>query len=286
VSFQRPAACFNTNIRVVGDSRFLLLKCRTEPEIGGADLWVTDLANSKAFTLTLNDEFPVWPGYGGGLLAWTDLLPDGSPAVVGRMIDDLLPEPDWAYFAETGAHLKYGFRSFWEANGSLPVFGYPLTEEYPTRNRDTGAVYTTQITERQRFEWHPENAGTPYEVLLGRLGAEVLIHQERDWTTLPTGDPTAPHYFPETSHAIAPEFWEYWSSHGLDLGDPGLTFRESLGLFGYPLSEPMIEPNNDGADVLSQYFERAVFEYHPDNPEPYRVLLRRLGAEFLTARGW
>jgi len=120
----------------------------------------------------------------------------------------------------------------------------------------------------------------------GRLGAEVLIHQERDWTTLPTADPTAPHYFLETGHAIAPEFWEYWSSHGLDLGDPGLTFRESLGLFGYPLSEPMIEPNNEGAEVLSQYFERAVFEYHPDNPEPYRVLLRRLGAEFLTARGW
>jgi hypothetical protein len=33
-----------------------------------------------------------------------------------------------------------------------------------------------------------------------------------------------------------------------------------------------------------QYFERAVFEYHPENDEPYRVLLRRLGAEALARK--
>jgi uncharacterized protein YkwD len=36
-----------------------------------------------------------------------------------------------------------------------------------------GATYLTQHFERARFEWHPENAGTPYEVLLGLLGAEL-----------------------------------------------------------------------------------------------------------------
>jgi hypothetical protein len=29
-----------------------------------------------------------------------------------------------------------------------------------------------------------------------------------------------------------------------------------------------------------------VFEYHPDNQDPYTVLLRRLGAEMLVAREW
>jgi hypothetical protein len=29
-----------------------------------------------------------------------------------------------------------------------------------------------------------------------------------------------------------------------------------------------------------------VFEYHPANPDPYAVLLRRLGAEALAAQGW
>jgi hypothetical protein len=29
-----------------------------------------------------------------------------------------------------------------------------------------------------------------------------------------------------------------------------------------------------------------VFEHHPDNPDPYQVLPRRLGAEMLAAHGW
>jgi hypothetical protein len=38
--------------------------------------------------------------------------------------------------------------------------------------------------------------------------------------------------------------------------------------------------------LKTQYFERAVFEYHPDNPDPYKVLLRLLGAEEIERRGW
>ena len=34
-------------------------------------------------------------------------------------------------------------------------------------------MYTVQYFERARFEWHPENRGTPSEVLLGRLGAQA-----------------------------------------------------------------------------------------------------------------
>jgi hypothetical protein len=123
-------------------------------------------------------------------------------------------------------------------------------------------------------------------VLLGRLGAELLERQGRDWHEFPTANPAAPHYMPETGHAIASEFWDYWSNHGLDFGDDGASFRESLALFGYPLSEPMMETNGDGDTVLTQYFERAVFEWHPDNPIEWQVLLRRLGAEEVAARGW
>ncbi len=32
--------------------------------------------------------------------------------------------------------------------------------------------------------------------------------------------------------------------------------------------------------------ERAVLEYHPDNPAEHQVLLRHVGAEVLDARGW
>jgi hypothetical protein len=46
------------------------------------------------------------------------------------------------------------------------MFGYPISEEF----FEGGSV--VQYFERARFEWHPENEGTPYVVLLGQLGRE------------------------------------------------------------------------------------------------------------------
>ncbi|HET9016290.1 MAG TPA: peptidoglycan hydrolase, partial [Thermomicrobiaceae bacterium] len=62
-----------------------------------------------------------------------------------------------------------------------------------------------------------------------------------------------------------------------------ITYRESLALFGYPLSEPFTDPTTG---YVTQYFERAVFEYHPNNPDPYTVELQLLGDNLLRARGW
>jgi hypothetical protein len=189
---------------------------------------------------------------------------------------------DIRYFPETGHSLAHGFKAFWDQNGALPVFGYPLTDEFAQQSSDDGKTYTVQYLERQRFEYHAENAGTPYAVLLGRLGVDVLISQGRDWFTFPKASPTAPHYFGATGHAIAPQFWDYWSTHGLEFGDRGVSFRESLALFGQPISEPQMESFSTGDDVLTQWFERARFEYHPDNPAAFKVLLGRLGAETLV----
>ncbi len=40
-----------------------------------------------------------------------------------------------------------------------------------------------------------------------------------------------------------------------------------------------METNSSGANVLTQWFERARLEWHPTNPEPYKVLLGLLGNE-------
>jgi hypothetical protein len=37
---------------------------------------------------------------------------------------------------------------------------------------------------------------------------------------------------------------------------------------------------------VTQYFERARFEYHPENAAPYDILLGRLGADTVRAKGW
>ncbi len=81
-----------------------------------------------------------------------------------------------AYFPETGHNLSGRFLAYWEANGGLAQFGYPITEE---RNDTLGGVnYRTQYFERGRMEHHPEYAGTPYEVLLGQFGREILRQSE------------------------------------------------------------------------------------------------------------
>ncbi len=186
-------------------------------------------------------------------------------------------------FQETGQCISGQFQSYWQANGGLPVFGFPITASASEINRDTGQSYSTQWFERNRFEIHPENAA-PYNVLLGRLGDDRLRQEDRDWRTFPKADPSSPHYYALTGHAIAPQFWSYWRGHGLELGDPAISERESLALFGLPLSEPAMETNSSGDTVLTQWFERARFEYHPDKPAPYIVLLGLLGDEIRAAR--
>ncbi len=74
-------------------------------------------------------------------------------------------------FPETGYTLCGTFRAYWERNGGLERFGYPITAA--TTEVIEGRSYTVQYLERRRMELHPENAGTPYEVLLGLLGNEV-----------------------------------------------------------------------------------------------------------------
>ncbi len=178
-------------------------------------------------------------------------------------------------FPETQQCLDGQIRAYWEANGGLPVFGFPVSIEGPELNRDTGNTYQTQWMERNRMEIHPENTA-PYNVLLGRLGDDRLRQLAIDWQTLPKANPGAPHFFAASGHAIAHEpFWRYWSTRGLELGDRGVSERESLALFGLPISEPRTETNSSGDTVLTQWFERARFEDHGAKG----VLLGLLGNE-------
>jgi len=77
-------------------------------------------------------------------------------------------------------------------------------------------------------------------------------------------------------------FKQYWESHGLKI--PGLdAYARSLQLFGLPLTAPKQETNANGDTVLTQWFERARFEWHPGNPNEYKVLLGLLGREVRAA---
>jgi hypothetical protein len=81
---------------------------------------------------------------------------------------------DRLYFPETGHSLAFGFRTYWEKNGGLAQFGFPITEEFQEKNPTDGKTYTVQYFERARFEYHPEFARTPYETLLGLMGWQLV----------------------------------------------------------------------------------------------------------------
>lgn len=81
---------------------------------------------------------------------------------------------EWVYFNQTGQFLAGAFRDYWESNGGLDIFGYPISPEFEEENPADGETYVVQYFERARFEWHPDLAGTEYEVQLGLLGNQVL----------------------------------------------------------------------------------------------------------------
>lgn len=182
-----------------------------------------------------------------------------------------------AYFAPTGHTLRGPFRAYWEAHGGLAQFGYPLTEVYSETNPTDGQVYQVQYFERNRFELHPEHAGTPYEVLLGLLGRTISADQAgtAPFQPLAAAPPAPVPFFPATGHTLAPEFADYWHAHG------------GLAVYGYPISEPFTEVSaTDGKPYTVQYFERNRLEYHPALPAAFRVSLGLLGGDILRDRGW
>ncbi len=156
------------------------------------------------------------------------------------------------------------FRGRWDRGGGLRVYGFPLT-----RPRVTERGIIVQYFERARFEYHPELAGTDYEVLIGLLGVELGYRQPP--VPPPPGDsPEMVWYFTPTGHLIAPTFRTFWLTRG------------GLLAFGYPIAPAF----TDDRGRIVQYFERVRLEYHPELAgTEYEILLGFLGEEALIASG-
>jgi N-acetylneuraminic acid mutarotase len=205
-------------------------------------------------------------------------LPDGrvliaGTAPVGSAL--FIPEPSpAACFAETGHCVRGRFLTYWLENGGLARNGFPLTDERVEVLED-GRAYTVQYFERVRMEYHPENAGTPYEVLLGHFGRRVLRAQIGgannavalfEQAIAPATPIVGVSYFAETGHNLGGRFRDYWLANG------------GLAQFGYPITEERRETLEDFNEYTVQYFERGRLEHHPENAgTPYEVLLGQFG---------
>jgi hypothetical protein len=186
-----------------------------------------------------------------------------------NQVPQVTDSPTLEWFPAVGHTLQGPFLKFWQSHGGLAIFGYPISEQFPEVSETDGKTYTVQYFERNRFEYHPEFAGTDNEVLMGLLGVQVSQGK-----SFPAGTPsenTPTHvYFPATQHTLSDQFLSYWQANG------------GLAIFGYPISEPYQENG-----YLVQYFERNRFELHPEFAgTPNEVLLGLLGSEVARSNGW
>ncbi|MGH2410939.1 MAG: glycosyl hydrolase, partial [Chloroflexota bacterium] len=84
------------------------------------------------------------------------------------------------YFAGTGHGLSGRFLSYWLSHDGAHLLGAPISEEIRERNGDrSGQTYLLQWFENGRLEYHPELAGTRYQVQVGLLGTQAL--ERRGW---------------------------------------------------------------------------------------------------------
>lgn len=188
---------------------------------------------------------------------------------------------DSQFFPQTGHTVTGKFLTYWQSNGGLAAYGYPLTDAQNEVDPQTGQTFLTQWFERNRFELHPEFAGTRYEVLLGLLGKDLrreALKVDADFQRVPkTTDPALPDneqiYFDPTGHNLRGLFYDYWRNKG------------GLDRFGYPLTETHREIDPETGNLFDvQWFERARFELHPENQPPYNVLLGLLGKQLKTPK--
>jgi hypothetical protein len=158
-------------------------------------------------------------------------------------------------FPETNQCIAGPIRTYWEKNGGLPIFGFPITDQH--QETVEGRTLQVQWFERDRLEIQAD--GT---VTTGRLGVELLAKRGTPWQpgNKIAADAGCIAQFP-TGHQICGTFAKFWQKNG------GVT------RLGFPITGE-IQETIQGQVYTVQYFERRRFELHGD-----QVLLGLLGRE-------
>jgi hypothetical protein len=176
-------------------------------------------------------------------------------------------------FAETTYCIDSTFAPFWQKQGGLAVFGYPIAPA--STQIIAGIPIFAQYFERARLEIHVDSAGGT-QITLGRIGAE--LRGQIEYQGAP-GDASCL-FFAQTNQSVCEPFRAMYLRYGLESnGKRGWQFAENLALFGVPISAPQRISMPDG-EYVSQWFERAQMRYHVDTPTV--VTLGLIGVERLA----
>ena len=162
--------------------------------------------------------------------------------------------PDSEYFAQTGHSVNGIFLRYYQSvpNPTL-VFGYPLTEQFTSKDGKT-----VQYFQRARFEQSSS------AITLTPLGRETYTPGKQ----LVLNNSLACQTFSMTGYSVCFAFLDFFKENG------------GVNRFGHPIS-----PFEFYNDMIIQYFENARFEWRPGNPEGQRVVLTDLGRIYFDQLG-
>ncbi len=92
------------------------------------------------------------------------------------------------FFEETGHTVREPFLSFWQTNGQVEAFGYPISE--PLWEYVADQLTQVQYFERGRLEYHPRSPDLALRVQVSPLGHKLALLRGLNLTPEPTATPT------------------------------------------------------------------------------------------------
>lgn len=97
-------------------------------------------------------------------------------------------QPGARYFAETGHGIADRFLQFWNQIDGMTLLGFPISDQIQETLPDK-QIHTVQYFERGRIEYHPQQAGTPFEMQIGLLGRALYLNESKP-NIIPPPQPT------------------------------------------------------------------------------------------------
>ncbi|HKP52611.1 MAG TPA: neutral zinc metallopeptidase [Chloroflexia bacterium] len=177
------------------------------------------------------------------------------------------PQAFGHYFSETTQAVGGTFYSFWYNNGAVTRFGYPISPELQERSETDNKTYIMQYFERGILEWHPENR-PPNNVLVSPVGTYLYKQRyPRGATGQQPNNTSGSVLFRESGKRLGGKFLDFWRKNNGQVQ------------FGYPITDEFMQQSpTDGKTYRVQYFQRAIFELHPEMRPPADVMLVLAGS--------
>ncbi len=170
----------------------------------------------------------------------------------------------YTFVPQTGHNMPDIIAKYWNSKGGIPALGFPLSELFIRKTDSENHVY--QYFERVLVEYLPDSNSVALATL-GTWFAEV----NGPYDKVTAFDSTAKkRYVSSTGHSIGGGILQWYAANG------------DSDVFGAPINEESPFTTTDGRKVTAQLFERARIEIDTNGT----VTLGRLGAEWLSQRGW